>query len=380
MELLEAPSVAQPYLISAGLAILICRFAEPIGTACGLVDKPDGTRKLHARATPLVGGLALLLPSVVVSLPRLASAPGGYLLAAIVASYVTLLIGVIDDRIGVPPAWRLLSMMFVVFMALSAQPFFIVHYVRLHLMGLSLSGSLDPFGGPLTVLVILGFVNACNMADGMNGQLLGSLAIWSAFVAPHLDRADANAFLALIASTLVTFIFNLRERLFSGSSGSYAGPLFIAFGAITAYHGSHGTLSGEIPLLWFWLPVVDCIRLMATRLLAGRSPFSGDRNHFHHMLLAHMRVPGALPIYLVLLALPGVAAEFGGPQAFYTFLLCSSVYGGFIAWHMLGIDQVARAQTATYAHPRSAESRAWPGFASLRQQRQRQLPAKGAAH
>ena len=34
---------------------------------------------------------------------------------------------------------------------------------------------------PITLLMIVGFVNATNMADGMNGQFLGSVVIW----APH---------------------------------------------------------------------------------------------------------------------------------------------------------------------------------------------------
>jgi hypothetical protein len=41
-------------------------------------------------------------------------------------------------------------------------------------------------------------------------------------------------------------------------------------------------------------------------MAAGRSPFSADRNHFHHILLRHVGPKQALAAYLFLLALPGL--------------------------------------------------------------------------
>jgi UDP-GlcNAc:undecaprenyl-phosphate GlcNAc-1-phosphate transferase len=41
-----------------------------------------------------------------------------------------------------------------------------------------------------------------------------------------------------------------------------------------------------LPLLLLGLPILDTLTVMTTRILAGRSPFSADKNHIHHRLLA----------------------------------------------------------------------------------------------
>jgi UDP-N-acetylmuramyl pentapeptide phosphotransferase/UDP-N-acetylglucosamine-1-phosphate transferase len=53
---------------SALMTAAICWYASAIGGTAHLIDRPDGVRKLHIRETPLVGGLATLLPSFAVSL------------------------------------------------------------------------------------------------------------------------------------------------------------------------------------------------------------------------------------------------------------------------------------------------------------------------
>jgi UDP-GlcNAc:undecaprenyl-phosphate/decaprenyl-phosphate GlcNAc-1-phosphate transferase len=45
-------------------------------------------------------------------------------------------------------------------------------------------------------------------------------------------------------------------------------------------------LSAALPLLLLGLPILDTATVMLTRLRSRRSPFSADRNHLHHRLLA----------------------------------------------------------------------------------------------
>jgi len=56
--ILEVQSVAVALLISLGILAL----GWPIGERLGVVDHPDNGRKNHARATPLVGGIAIMVP------------------------------------------------------------------------------------------------------------------------------------------------------------------------------------------------------------------------------------------------------------------------------------------------------------------------------
>ena len=55
-------------LISAALSAVICSYAGQLGRMLGLIDHPDGSLKRHVEGVPLIGGLALLVPSLSISL------------------------------------------------------------------------------------------------------------------------------------------------------------------------------------------------------------------------------------------------------------------------------------------------------------------------
>jgi hypothetical protein len=56
----------------------------------------------------------------------------------------------------------------------------------------------------------------------------------------------------------------------------------------------HSNVSPAIGLAVLFIPVIDTIRVMVLRIYKGKSPFVGDRNHIHHLLLrkgySHMKV------------------------------------------------------------------------------------------
>jgi len=318
---------------SAVITGLICHFAAPIGRAVGVTDRPDGDRKLHLKATPLMGGPAIMVPALAtsfISYAKLSFPP--IMLVALVAALAAFVIGVIDDRVELSALSRVGLLTAVIAAVLVIDPLFVLHTFVFKIFGIAISMTApDLLAGPFVVLMMLGFVNAANMADGMNGQLLGSVMLWSAFIVHYMGLVTGLPYIFLIVSSLVAFVFNLQGKLFTGSSGAYAMSLFVGFGAIAAYRLANGAMHAQVPVYWFWLPVIDCVRLMISRVLNGQSPFAADRNHFHHMLLEHMRPSRALTLYLVLLAAPGIAAMISEEAASITLLLCIALYGMFIA-------------------------------------------------
>ena len=60
-------TVAVYCVISLTLTAAICCYAQVFGRVTKLIDKPDRVRKLHEAETPLIGGLAVLVPSFAVS-------------------------------------------------------------------------------------------------------------------------------------------------------------------------------------------------------------------------------------------------------------------------------------------------------------------------
>ena len=332
-------------VVSGVLTAAICCFSRVFGEITQLIARPDGDRRLHERDTPLIGGLAVLVPTFLVSLIYMMFHKHEFFMqVATAASSFMLIVGVLDDRLGVSPVWRMLAATFISFVVFSIAPMFVLHSLHLWIMHVNWVIQIDPIAAPITALMIVGFLNAANMADGMNGQLLGSVLIWSAFIMAHLGFDAAIPFAMLICSTAVALVFNLRGKLFSGSAGAYAASLFVALGAIAAYRQTGGTLYAQTPVFWFWLPVFDCLRLFLTRTLQGKSPFAGDRNHFHHMLLDVMPVRFALPVYLFLLSLPGAVAELGQHWGKVALLCGMAIYAAIVGWRT-----VARGRDAVVA-------------------------------
>ena len=82
-------------------------------------------------------------------------------------------------------------------------------------------------------------------------------------------------------------------------------------GALAIYaYNTHALSSGERILtadaivLWFLIPILDCGRLIVSRMLQGKSPFVADRNHLHHLLIQKMSSKQALICYFALVGAP----------------------------------------------------------------------------
>jgi len=368
-------NVAKFCVVSATLTAAICCFAQLFGRLTRLVDEPDGVRKLHTSATPLVGGLAVLIPSLCVSLFYLMAVhPAPFIAIAIAAAMFMLLVGAADDRLDLPPLWRVTAFVVITFGALAAEPLFVLHTLHLGAAEGGVTVVLGALAVPVTGLMIIGFLNAANMADGMNGQLLGSIVTWCAFIAWHLGAELGIPFIAVMASATAALMFNLRGRLFSGSSGAYAGSLLVGLGAISAYRISNGAMPAALPALWFWLPVLDCVRLLITRAIERQSPFAADRNHFHHMLMETMGAREALAVYLTLLAMPGFAAELDLGLGLGVLAVCVLVYGAIVAKRQI-LRLAVKPRSTTIISPTLAPAVAraragWPRARMMRMRRQ----------
>jgi len=93
------------------IQLLILNRASDIAVALGVVDHPDEVRKRHQRATPLVGGLAImttLLLWTAVSLIGRNSADASLKLAILLCGFGATLIGYADDQSSTSPSSRIL--------------------------------------------------------------------------------------------------------------------------------------------------------------------------------------------------------------------------------------------------------------------------------
>ena len=95
--------------LSLGLGLLITPLCRVFAVRYGLVDHPDGRRKLHAKAMPVAGGGAVLLSlagglCVAYGVPGLGNGwrtqDGLFLAGLLLASLVICLVGLLDDLRG----------------------------------------------------------------------------------------------------------------------------------------------------------------------------------------------------------------------------------------------------------------------------------------
>ena len=143
----------------------------------------------------------------------------------------------------------------------------------------------------LTFLFLVGVTNAVNLSDGLDG-LAGGMSLLCLCAIALLAAVSGNALVVTLAliecGAILGFLrFNTHPaQIFMGDSGSQLLGFSIGVLAILATQGESTSVSAALPLLLLGLPILDTLAVMWQRVRAGRSPFSSDRNHLHHKLLA----------------------------------------------------------------------------------------------
>jgi UDP-GlcNAc:undecaprenyl-phosphate GlcNAc-1-phosphate transferase len=314
-------------------------WAGGVARFLSVIDQPDGERKLHARATPLMGGVAIIAPFVtVLAMLSTTSEYWPFLTSLAVISAAVLILGLIDDRHSIRPMYRLIVSAVICFAATLVVPSLNVTFLYFTFLDAPVFLS-NMWAIIFTILCLVGLQNAINMADGKNGLVIGLSLVWVLLLQAYAPAHLQPVLLVFAIGLAVTLFFNLTGRLFLGDSGSYALSIVLGVLAIYVYQVNFIALHADVVALWFLLPVADCLRLMATRMLQGRSPFTPDRKHLHHMLLGLMRWRWALASYLSLVAVPSLLA-LAMPQ--WTMLwaaMALSIYSLIVATQGRGLAQ-----------------------------------------
>jgi UDP-GlcNAc:undecaprenyl-phosphate GlcNAc-1-phosphate transferase len=155
----------------------------------------------------------------------------------------------------------------------------------------------EGFGLALSYLTIIVVINSFNLIDGIDG-LAASLGILTMLVfGTYFFAIEQQAYALLafaMAGSLVAFlIFNHHPaKIFMGDSGSLMIGLVNAI-LVIKFINSAASPAVSIPIgsavaIGFTIlivPLLDTLRVFAIRIFNGRSPFTPDRNHVHHLLL-----------------------------------------------------------------------------------------------
>ena len=276
-------------LASIALTPLVIRVAR----SGNVLDLP-GLRKVHRRAIPRLGGVAISLSVASVAIPIALGAqvlgidrlPGGErILALLCCAMAVFTVGLVDDVRQVPARTKMLCQ---VLAAVAACEW----GIRIESIDLGdwFSLELGWWSWPVTVLWIVGITNAVNLIDGLDGLAAGISAVACGVIAIFCMHSGqwgmAALMLAALGSLCGFLLFNFHPaRIFLGDSGTY----FLGFllgGASVVSSAKASTIVGlALPALALGLPIFDTLFSMMRRWLNRRSVFAPDSSHIHHRLL-----------------------------------------------------------------------------------------------
>ena len=269
-------------VVTAGLLVLL----RPVCRKLRLVDHPN-ERKQHGESVPLAGGVAFML----VIVPTMLCAAAIQALSIQPQWWVVLLtaigllaVGIVDDRVELRAGTRMIAQL--------VAALILVYVGHFRVESLGALGELGQASVPFTVLVIVTFLNACNMVDGADG-LLGSVLLPPLVAIAFIADAPLSWGAGMLAATVFGFLlFNWpvksaarsRLRVFMGNGGVLFIALFTAAILIQA-SGQDGPLQPGAVALLTLVPLMDLATTCARRIVHRVSPMSADRGHIHHRLL-----------------------------------------------------------------------------------------------
>jgi UDP-GlcNAc:undecaprenyl-phosphate GlcNAc-1-phosphate transferase len=275
------------YLMSFILAMAVAMAGLPLlaklATKWGIVDHPGG-RKVHSAPIPRIGGIAMAVGAfAAASIAIDLQAQDRCFLAA---AAVLVIFGALDDRFDLDYRVKFIGQLLAVGIVV------IIGDVRIFAMTLDDRIMLPVWLSlPLTIVFLVGITNAVNLADGLDGLAGGTTFLCLCAVALLSSIGDQNSSTALclaFAGAVLGFLrFNTYPAsVFMGDAGSQLLGFTIGVLSIRATQSLTSEVSSAIPILLLAIPILDTLSVMVQRIGEGRSPFSPDKNHIHHKLLA----------------------------------------------------------------------------------------------
>jgi UDP-GlcNAc:undecaprenyl-phosphate/decaprenyl-phosphate GlcNAc-1-phosphate transferase len=287
-----------PFLISFIFAVLATPVSLFFLKKYKVLDDPSKHKHpaiIHKKPIPRGGGIPLFVGAFIASIVFLPL--DKVIIATLLASFVSLVVGILDDKLDLSPYLRflvnILCAVFVVFMGANipfiTNPFGGILFLNntglpfLHGLALPL------FSDLIAILWIVWVMNMLNWSKGVDGQMPGIVAISAIVIGvlslrfyPLDTTSSTAATLSFIVAgaSLGFLIFNFYPAKIFPGYGATAIYLLLAVASI---------LSGAklaTAILVMGVPMTDGLFTILRRLLSGKSPFWHDKKHLHHLLLS----------------------------------------------------------------------------------------------
>lgn len=317
--------IADTFFIATVVAYLLTPFVRVLAIKLNYLDHPKDN-KVHAHPTPLLGGLAIFAAFVIAMLTKsqvMALAPAR---AMLIGSFLLLIIGLIDDKVGMIPGFKLLGQFLAAMVVIKSG--LVIDFIPNYYLSVI-----------ITYIWIIGITNSFNLLDNMNGLSAGIAGISAlffgiiAYLNGHLVITAIS--LAIAGASLGFLKHNFpKASLFMGDSGSLVlGYALSVLAVLSGWRTASFTTAICVPILVLGYPIFDTTLVSIIRIFEGRSIFQGGKDHSSHRLslLGLKRYKTVLIIYTICIYL-GIMAIVVTKASFIVglvimFFTCASMIG-----------------------------------------------------
>lgn len=254
-----------------------------------LFDLPD-LRKEHSTPIPTMGGIASIAGMMVACGLWFQFSRDNFIVSFFFSIMVLFTIGMMDDLKNLSARYKF-AIQIAVALLIAFSGVRITSFNGLFGVNeLSVSAQYT-----FTILAITGITNAFNLIDGIDGLAGGlgfmSLVILGLFLTLSGDPGNAIIAFALGGGLLGFLYYNFNPaRIFMGDTGSLVLGFVISVLCIKLIQLNTGSGHPVLPhapifaLSIVLIPVFDTLRVFSIRTWQGKSPFTPDKNHIHHLL------------------------------------------------------------------------------------------------
>lgn len=263
---------------------------------------PDRHRRLEKLPRPLLGGVAVVVPFLILSL--IFQTITVQVAALMVGVLILLVLGVLDDKFYL--SWKvqivvqffaiLVTIIMGIGITVVSSPFngvVLLNIIEIPIKLGSYEFVFTIFGHLVYIFWVMLCINAVKWTSGADGLMEGIVSIAALIfflISVRTFDIDASIYSAILLGCMVAFLFYnfYPSKIFSGSSGKSVYGFILAVLAV---------LSGTkfaLAFIILALPIVDMLWVMFTRLKNSKetkvikriaSMNIGDNRHFHHQLL-----------------------------------------------------------------------------------------------
>ncbi|HWF33860.1 MAG TPA: MraY family glycosyltransferase [Solirubrobacteraceae bacterium] len=277
------------FLVATAAVALLTPLAGKLARHVGAVARPrEGA--LALKDTPQLGGVAIFAGVLLAAAIWMPEGREASVTRAIIAGAALItLVGAVDDVVNLPPLLKLAGQIGAALVAVVVGD---VQVLDLTVPFLGVVHFAPWVGGVLTVIWLVGIMNAVNFIDGVDGLAAGLCAIDGvAFTIIVFELKGPNSTLAgilaaITAGAALGFLFHNFHpaSIFMGDSGANLLGYLAGVVTIEGTLKTNAVIALVAPLVILAVPFLDTGFVVAKRLKYGRKPWSADANHFHHRM------------------------------------------------------------------------------------------------